>query len=156
MKAWWQQLNLREQRLVMAMSAVIAVFVLYGLIWQPLNESIAASKLKLERQQTLLAWVEENTQRYQQAKRNGAMNSSSASLSSIVNRTSRANDITITRMQPQGDDLQVWIDEISFNQLLSWLEQLASRENLQVKNIDLSSADQEGVVRVRRLQLGKS
>ncbi|AZQ83063.1 type II secretion system protein M [Colwellia sp. Arc7-635] len=156
MKAWWQQLNLREQRLVMAMSAVIAVFVLYGLIWQPLNESIAASKLKLERQQTLLAWVEENTQRYQQAKRNGAMNSSSASLSSIVNRTSRTNDITITRMQPQGDDLQVWIDEISFNQLLSWLEQLASRENLQVKNIDLSSADQEGVVRVRRLQLGKS
>jgi len=156
MKAWWQQLNLREQRLVMAMSAVIAVFVLYGLIWQPLNESIASSKLKLERQQTLLAWVEENTQRYQQAKRNGAMNSSSASLSSIVNRTSRANDITITRMQPQGDDLQVWIDEISFNQLLSWLEQLASRENLQVKNIDLSSADQEGVVRVRRLQLGKS
>ena len=59
-------------------------------------------------------------------------------------------------MQPQGDDLQVWIDEISFNQLLTWLEQLASREGLRVKNIDLSLADQQGVVRVRRLQLGKS
>ena len=59
-------------------------------------------------------------------------------------------------MQPQGDDLQVWIDEISFNQLLSWLEKLASRDGLQVKNIDLSKADQQGVVRVRRLQLGKN
>ena len=59
-------------------------------------------------------------------------------------------------MQPQGDELQVWIDEISFNQLLTWLEQLASREGLRVKNIDLSLADEQGVVRVRRLQLGKS
>lgn len=155
MKTWWQQLNMREQRLVMAMSAVIGVFVLYGLIWQPLNESIATTKTKVERQQALLAWVEESTQLYQQAKRNGGK-STGASLSSIVNRTSRANNITITRMQPQGDDLQVWIDEISFNQLLSWLEQLATRDNLQVKNIDLSLADQQGVVRVRRLQLGKS
>lgn len=154
MKAWWQQLNSREQRLVMVMSVLISIFVLYGLIWQPLNENIADKKLKIERQQALLTWVAENTQRYQQAKRNGGSNG--ASLSSIVNRTSRANNITITRMQPQGDDLQVWIDEISFNQLLTWLEKLASRDGLQVKNIDLSLADQQGVVRVRRLQLGKS
>ncbi|MGB2739038.1 MAG: type II secretion system protein M [Cognaticolwellia sp.] len=154
MKTWWQQLNIREQRLVMVMSAVVGVFILYGLIWQPLNKNIAESKLKVERQQDLLVWVKENTKRYQEAKRNGR-SSSGASLSSIVNRTSRINNITITRMQPQGDDLQVWIDEISFNQLLAWLEQLASRENLQVKNIDLSLADQQGVVRVRRLQLGK-
>ncbi|MFT5635979.1 MAG: general secretion pathway protein M [Cognaticolwellia sp.] len=154
MKVWWQQLNIREQRLVMVMSGVISIFILYSLIWQPLNENIAKQKLKIEHQQALLTWVEENTKRYQEAKRNGRA-SSGASLSSIVNRTSRANNITITRMQPQGDDLQVWIDEISFNQLLTWLEKLASRDGLQVKNIDLSLADQQGVVRVRRLQLGK-
>ena len=155
MKTWWQQLNLREQRLVTVMSVAIAIFIIYGLIWQPLNAKIADGKLKVERQQELLTWVAENTKRYQQAKRNNR-SSAGASLSSIVNRTSSVNNITITRMQPQGDDLQVWIDEISFNQLLSWLEHLASRENLQVKNIDLSLADQQGVVRVRRLQLGKN
>lgn len=155
MKTWWQQLNIREQRLVVVMSALISIFILYGLIWQPMNESIETSKLKIERQQKLLTWVQESAQRYQQAKRNG-VRSSGESLSSIVNRTSRLEKISITRMQPQGDDLQVWIDEISFNQLLSWLEKLASRNGLQVKNIDLSKADQQGVVRVRRLQLGKN
>lgn len=155
MKTWWQQLNIREQRLVVVMSALISIFILYGLIWQPMNESIETSKLKIERQQKLLTWVQESAQRYQQAKRNG-VRSSGESLSSIVNRTSRLEKISITRMQPQGDDLQVWIDEISFNQLLSWLEKLASRDGLQVKNIDLSKADQQGVVRVRRLQLGKN
>jgi general secretion pathway protein M len=155
MKAWWQQLNTREQRLVSVMSVLMSIFILYGLIWQPLAENIEKTTLKLERQQALLTWVAENTQRYQQAKRNARANSG-ASLSSIVNRTSSANNITITRMQPQGDDLQVWIDEISFNQLLTWLEQLAISDGLQVKNIDLSSADLQGMVRVRRLQLGKS
>ena len=155
MKSWWQQLNTREQRLVSVMSVLISIFILYGLIWQPLTENIEKTTLKLERQQALLTWVTENTQRYQKAKRNAGANSG-ASLSSIVNRTSSANNITITRMQPQGDDLQVWIDEISFNQLLTWLEQLAISDGLQVKNIDLSSADQQGMVRVRRLQLGKS
>ena len=155
MKAWWQQLNIREQRLVSVMSVLMSIFILYGLIWQPLTENIEKTTLKLERQQALLTWVTENTQRYQKAKRNAGANSG-ASLSSIVNRTSSANNITITRMQPQGDDLQVWIDEISFNQLLTWLEQLAISDGLQVKNIDLSSADQQGMVRVRRLQLGKS
>ena len=155
MKTWWQQLNIREQRLVVVMSALISIFILYSLTWQPMNESIETSKLKIERQQELLTWVQESAQRYQQAKRNGGR-SSGESLSSIVNRTSRLEKISITRMQPQGDDLQVWIDEISFNQLLSWLEKLASRDGLQVKNIDLSKADQQGVVRVRRLQLGKN
>lgn len=155
MKVWWQQLNIREQRLVAVMSALISIFIVYSLIWQPMNEKIAERKLKIQRQQTLLIWVQESTQRYQQAKRSGG-NSSGESLSSIVNRTSRLDKISITRMQPQGDDLQVWIDEISFNKLLSWLEKLASRNGLQVKGIDLSKADQQGVVRVRRLQLGKN
>ena len=118
MKTWWQQLNIREQRLVVVMSALISIFILYSLIWQPMNESIETSKVKIERQQELLTWVQESAQRYQQAKRNGGR-SSGESLSSIVNRTSRLEKISITRMQPQGDDLQVWIDEISFNQLLS-------------------------------------
>ncbi len=155
MKTWWQQLNLREQRLVIVMSALISIFILYSVIWQPMSESIVKSKAKIDRQQALLTWVQESTQRYQQAKRSGGRNTGE-SLSSIVNRTSRIDKITITRMQPQGDDLQVWIDEISFNQLLSWLERLSVRDGLQVKSIDLSKADQQGVVRVRRLQLGKN
>jgi len=50
----------------------------------------------------------------------------------------------------------VWIEEIPFSQLLNWLEFLANKEGLLVKSIDLSRTDVEGVVNVRRLQLGKS
>ena len=156
MKTWWQTLNIREQKLVIIMGAFVIIFLFYSLVWQPINEGIMRLSNKLERQQQLFAWVRESTQRYQVAKRNGNGNKAKGSLSSIVNRTANSHQITITRMQPQGDDLQVWIDEIAFSQLLQWLERLANNEGLHVKAIDLSRSALSGTVKVRRLQLGKS
>lgn len=155
MKAWWQQLNIREQRLVAAMSMVIFIFLFYSFIWQPLNENIAKNTKKLARQQSLLTWVSSETQRYNLAKGSGGSTQNKGSISSIVNRTAGANGISITRMQPQGENLQVWIDNIAFDQLLQWLAQLANNEDIIVGAIDLSQSEQLGQVRVKRLQLGK-
>lgn len=156
MKAWWQGLNLREQRLVGSLVLVGIVFLLYSSIWQPLNENLAKAEKKIVRQQALLSWVNENTARYQLAQKNGGDNQSKGSISSIVNRSANQFQLTITRMQPQGDELQVWLDEVSYSQLLFWLAHLASQEGLQVKAIDLTKSEQTGVVQVRRLQLSKA
>jgi len=155
MKAWWQQLKSSEQRLVAIMSFVVVVFLFYSLVWQPLENNINSTQQKLVRQQALHTWVQESTQRYQQSKKSGRTTGSNGSLSSIVNSSASRNNISLARLQPQGEDLQVWIDEVPFTQLLSWLEYLANNEGLLVKSIDLSKADRNGVVRVRRLQLGK-
>ncbi len=153
-KQKWQQLNAREQSLLIVMSVVIGIFLFYSLIWQPLNDNLAKAAKKLEKQQALLVWVQEKTQQYQQA--NPTTKHRGGSLTGIVNRTARSKNINVTRMQPQGDDLQVWIDEVPFEQLLKWLEQLAMNEGVLIKAIDITKADSNGVVQVRRLQLGRS
>jgi general secretion pathway protein M len=155
MKAWWQQLNSREQRLVAAMGLACIVFIFYSAIWQPLNDSLLEANSKLKRQQELLTWVQENTALYQQAKRAGGKSKLSGSISSVANKSAKTYKLTITRMQPQGDDLQVWIDSTPFTQLLFWLEHLANSEGLQVKSIDLTHGDRVGEVKVRRLHLAK-
>jgi general secretion pathway protein M len=156
MKTWWQELKISEQRLVAMMGVLVIGFVFFSLIWQPLNENITKTQQKIARQQTLLTSVQLGTQRYQQAKRNGTSTKSNGSLSSIVNKSAGRHNITIARLLPKDNDLQVWVDEVPFSQLLGWLEFLANREGLLVKSIDLSKADEKGVVKVRRLQLGKS
>jgi len=155
MKAWWQQLNTREQRLVGVMSALVMIFILYSAIWQPLNANLLSATKKLDRQQALLTWVTDNTAHYQKAKGNTKVSNSRGSLSGIVNKSANSYKLTITRMQPQGDDLQVWIDSVPFTKLLFWLEHLANNEGLQVQGIDLTHAERTGEVRVRRLQLAK-
>ncbi|TWX55230.1 type II secretion system protein GspM [Colwellia hornerae] len=155
MKTWWQQLKSSEQRLVAMTSFVVVLFLFYSAVWQPLVTNTDKTQQKIVRQQALYTWVQENTQRYQQSQKRVATSASNASISSIVNSSAGRNNISIARLQPQGEDLQVWIDEVPFTQLLSWLEFLANNEGLLVKSIDLSKADRNGVVRVRRLQLGK-
>ncbi len=154
-KTWWQGLNLREQRLVLAMGSAITIFILYSLVWLPLNENLAKTQKRLESRQALLTWVAENTARYQSVKSTSGNKRSNGSLSSIINRTANQQQITITRMQPQGESLQVWIDSAPFTQLLFWLEHLANNENLQVQAIDITKGENQGEVRVRRLQLTK-
>ena len=155
MKDKWQQLNLREQRLVIMMASVIGIFIVYSMIWQPLNDSLLKANNKLARQQALLVWVSDNTRYFSQINTDKGPKKSGGSLSSVINKTANQHQLTITRMQPQGDNLQVWIDTAPFTQLLFWLEHLAKNEGLQVKNIDLARGDVAGEVRVRRLQLGK-
>ncbi len=152
-KAWWYGLNLREQRLVLAMASSVLVFLLYSLLWLPLNENLAKTEKRLASRQELLTWVTDNTARYQNVRATGGNKKSTGSLSSIINRTANQQKLTITRMQPQGETLQVWLDSAPFTQLLFWLEHLANNEGLQVQAIDLTQGDKAGEVRVRRLQL---
>lgn len=155
MKERWLALNLREQRLILAMGSVVVFFLLYTLIWKPLNNNIDSATSKVSRYQKLQTLVNTETARFKSIAGTGSKARSSGSLSSIVNRTAGRNQIDIARMQPKGDDIQVWVDEVSFNQLLTWLEQLSTRENITVKTIDLINTDQPGVVKVRSLQLGR-
>lgn len=154
MKNWWLGLNSREQLLVGGMSILLVVFLFIMLIWQPLNENTAKAEKKLKRQQALLQYVVENTAI---AKASGGQRraSSSGSLSSVINRTANQQRIAIARMQPQGDQIQVWIDEVPFNQLMTWLSSLAQNESIKVNAIDISNGDKAGQVVIRRLQLGR-
>lgn len=156
MQERWLQLNLREQRLVIAMASVVLVFILYSVIWAPLNDNIDAATKKVERRQELLTWVQKSSTIYKNAVGSGTSNNRNTSLSSLVNKTASKNNIAIARMQPQGENIQVWIDEVPFDNLLKWLEQLSIKEGLRVKSIDITDAEQAGVVKVRRLQLGRS
>lgn len=155
MKEKWQQLSDQEQRILLYVSPFVLIFLLYLLVWQPLNDSIATKKIKLVRQQALLTWVKENSQRYASAQKNGK-STSKGSVSSIVNRTAKQMQVKLSRIQPQGDSVQIWVDEIPFNTLLVWLERLSTQEGLNVENIDLSTTDTQGVVQVRRLRLGRA
>ena len=46
MKQWWQQLQQREQQLVIAMTVLVVVFVLFQGIWKPLSENVEKANSK--------------------------------------------------------------------------------------------------------------
>ncbi len=153
MKDKWQSLNQREQYLVIAMSVVIGIFMLYSLVWKPANNNIIEKQAEIVRHQNLLSWVNDKTSLYKSQLKQGKQ--SSGSLTSVINRLASQSAITIARMQPKGKDVLVSIDEVPFNTFMNWLQRL-NNASVVVKSLDVSDVDDNGLIKVRRLNLGKS
>ena len=154
LKARFSALTAREQILVIISGIVVLIGLFYFAIWQPLAQGIEREQRLLSNQTTLLTWVKSQSARAAQLRQSSRIKPFTGSLPQAVNRTTSRYDIAISRMQPQGDELQVWVDEAEFNDVLAWLESL-EKLGVLIKQADIAEADQDGIVRVRRLQLGK-
>lgn len=155
LKQKFHQLSEREQWLVTVSAVVVIIGIFYWLVWSPLNKAIETDRLAVSNQQILLSWVQKNANRAIQL-RASASNASrfSGSLPQAVNQTAAQLKIAITRMQPQGEELQVWVDQAPFNDVLSWLTAM-QKMGISILDVDLAEADQPGLIKIRRLQLGK-
>lgn len=153
MKEWWNSLAEREQRLVMMLAPVLLIAVLFFGIWKPVMTGASQTEQQVAAAERELAWMKTQAERVLSAARQPTGAKGSGSLSAIVNQVAAGRSITITRLQPQGDALQVWIDEVSWGDLLGLLETLKRDYGVMVTSADLARTDTEGLVKVRRLEL---
>lgn len=156
LKDTFGQLNARERLLVSVSAVMLVIALFYWLVWSPLNNSIERGQKSLTSQQSLLAWVKKNSNRAIQLQGStGKTTKFSGSLPQAVNQSASRMKIKISRMQPQGDELQVWVDQAPFNDVLSWLQSL-EKTGVNILDIDIAEAGEPGQVKIRRLKLGKS
>lgn len=155
-KAWWDSLAQREQRIVMIASVVSLIAIIYWGIWAPLSDAVESERFGLQKQQELLSWMKENGGKIAAA---GASSAASAgenqSLTQVINATAQSQKIKLTRVQPEEDAIQIWIDEVEFAVLVKWLDLLHSRYGVSVTNTELVRGEKEGFVSVKRLQLAR-
>ncbi len=156
LKTLFSQLNAREKLLVTFCAVFVVIGLFYCLIWQPLDQAVENGRKNLASQQALLTWVKNNSERAIQLRQTaGISNSFTGSLPQAVNQSAARLQIKISRMQPQADELQVWIDKAEFNTLLSWLQTL-EKSGVSILDLDIAEADEAGYIKVRRLKLGKA
>lgn len=145
----------REQLILIIAAVVVVVGLFYLAIWSPMNDKIALREQQIETQQELLTFVQQSAQRAIQLRRSsGNRQQFNGSLTQAVNQTTSRHNIIISRMQPQGEELQVWIDQAPFNSVLDWLNAL-ERMGVVIIQLDITESEAPGQINVRRLQLGK-
>ena len=121
----------------------------------PLNQSISQQSQLLESNKKLVSWVEEQGQKAAHLRRTqSSPRQVTGSLPQLVTSTSSNHSLSISRMQPQGDEIQVWIDEAPFNSLVGWLNELETR-GIVIEQLDVAVANAPGMIKVRRLVLTK-
>ncbi|RKF13190.1 type II secretion system protein M [Alginatibacterium sediminis] len=155
MKQWWVQLQKREQQLLIVASMFAFFALVYWGIWQPLSSQKANLSQRLQTQQVLLDWALDNRDRLKQAPQQA--DGSFDNLNQLVSSTARANAITITRLLPKENQVELWIDAVRFESLLTWLEQLKKNHGVSTLLLEVEEIEQRSAwVKVRRLKLGES
>ena len=154
MKAYWTQLNVRQQT-VLAMAAVIlaaAAFFLW--VWEPLAESRDAKRDQVAAQRALLDWleaVEPLTQALRQGE-TGARDLGGRSLLGLADQTARSAGLAgaLTRIEPVGEDqVRVWLDEAEFVATMRWLEQLSMDYPVRTAQLEVERGRAAGMVNAR-------
>lgn len=157
LQGWWHGISTREQRLVAVGGSCLLIGLCYWAIWQPVANRIAERERQVVNQQQTLAWLKEKGQEVlAMQSSSGRQIDTSGTLDGVVNRTAFNQKIKIARLQPQGQELQVWIDTVPFDALLLWLATLSDQHGVQVQVIEVARENlAPGLVKVRRLQLSR-
>jgi len=151
----YKALTEREQRLVMISAVAVIIAIFFWGIWKPLNDAVDQQRTLNTSQQKLLVWVKDSAARAKQLRRSSTGTATyNGSLPQAVNVTTSRHNIAISRMQPQGEEIQVWVDQAPFNDVLAWLQALENM-GIVILQADIAEADGPGLIKIRRLQLGK-
>ncbi len=153
-KEWYLGLAQREQHLTLAAGAVIIIGLVFQLVVSPIHAKSTKAEANLQKKQDLLIWVNENAAKIRSLKASGKGRVSGA-LSQIVPNSARKSGIVLSSTKLQGEEFVISIDNVNFNTLLNWLENLTLRNGLIITVLDIAPSKSSGNVKVKRLQLAK-
>ncbi len=150
----WQQLSQREQILLGGVALCALTVILVWGIWQPMREGARMAQLQVRTETELLDWVKSKANKIESLRRAGGVGAGRGHqpLNQVITASSKEFHISLIRIQPRADELQVWIAPVAFNQLLDWINYLKTRQGIQVTALDIERGEQSGMVEIRRLQ----
>lgn len=153
-KGWWESITEREQQLTLISTAVVCFAFIYFLLWLPVATQVADSKHKLRNAQQTLQWVEASADKLVKAGiGNNKATAKKQNLSQLINSTAKRNQIIISRIQNRNETVDVWINQVEFNQFIKWITTLQNQYQVQVNSVDLNQDQVQGMVKINRLSL---
>ena len=150
----YEMLPARDRLVLKIFGMIIAIIAIYYATWSPAQQYMQNAQLDLTQNQQLLALVKQNKKLLaSMSKASGAKNTKvldSQQLVSSVTNMAKRNGVTLKRFEPSGDSkIKVWVDNVSFDKMMSWLTALQKKLNVSVEQISIEKDDLAGKVSAR-------
>lgn len=155
LQVWWLSISIREQRLVMVCSLLMVLGGLYWGIVQPVAERANTAQMRIQSEKQLLSWVKNKADEISQNQGQGGSAVSNMPINQAVSSSVSRFKVELIRVQPRGEQFQVWVSPMPFNQFMNWITFLQEAHGISVEFLDIDKADQDGMIEVRRLQLSR-
>ncbi|MDB6061039.1 MAG: hypothetical protein JWM78_1142 [Verrucomicrobiaceae bacterium] len=144
-----QQLSLRDQKMLALLGVALVLYVIYQIMLQPLATANARLAVQNSAAQNSVAAMTQMAAQLrglqQSAAQQGGVNTEN--LTQLVDRSVAANQLHMSRFQPgSSGDVQVRLDNVSFDQTLRWLNELESAQSVTVRELVIAPGAASGLV----------
>jgi len=157
MSSWWNSLSGRERQLVGVGGILLLIALLYWGAWRPLIQGIETAEQQRDVQRGTLAWMQLRAADLPQVQgRTGRQPDLATTLEAVATTTSKQLGLSLTRLQPLDKQLQLELNPLEFERLMNWLVIMERDYAVSVQMIELAAEGGKGMVKVRRLQVGRN
>ena len=152
MKEWWQQLALREKRMVAGGAIVVAVLLIYFGLWFPLQHTVSSLRQTIVKNQNLLAWMQQADAQMKTIvpTKTVAVTSMSpaALLGWLQNSIQQAGlDHQLTQIKEGSDEaILLQFQAVNFDALINWLAQAQEQQGFRVTQMSAVKTAASGMV----------
>jgi general secretion pathway protein M len=147
-KQKYSQLPIREQILLAVVTVIIALYLVFMLIWQPLSENRERLHQRNRINQETLNEVKTLVEQYKQASQGGNV-VANISLPQLIDQTIRQHQLSMIRFQPGSrGDATVRLENMPFDNVLRWLGELELKHKLAIKEVSITPGKATGLVNV--------
>lgn len=139
MKHFWNNLQPRERHTMLGGGIALVLILLYGLVIDPFQQELARLEGSVEAQTKELAWMQQASAEVKRLRGSGpaARRVAGQSLMSLVDASARSTGLSgaIKQIRPEGQGVKVRLEEVVFDDMLRWLEQLKSKQGVNVSSL---------------------
>lgn len=136
---FWNARTDREQTLLLGMAGLFLIYIMYALIWMPLN----ARKTELISRIGTAERLALQLGRIEASASQAPLDTRPAP--EIVTETATAAGLSIKRLDAAGDRVQITLGEAEFDKVVAWLDDL-TLSGLTLSQVDIARRVQLGVV----------
>ena len=142
---WYQALPSRDRLVVKAIAALLVLALIFVMIYAPLIRGQKEAAQSLEKNLATYNLLAENAHRF-----GGAVQSASdAPILATVTQQAKKAGIVLSRYEQDGKGLRIWVEKAAFDDAITWLEGMQSRNGIRVSQITIDRTDRSGLVDIR-------
>lgn len=151
MKEYWMNLSASERRTLTIAGVVLAMILVYALVWQPVMSSAQEWRDKVKDKEAFVVWMNNAAQEAKQLRQSAKVRpgGSRQSLLAFVDQMARRSKLgpALKRVEPKGaNEVRVRLEQASFDDVMGWLTQLQKNRSVGVESISIDRDDQPGLV----------
>lgn len=151
-KEYLKGLESRERNLVVIAAVMLALAIPYQFIWKPFSESLENTSVRVKSQRNQLAKMQQQASEIRQLQGAGTVIAQPGRqfLNNLINTAAKKNGLTnaLNIKADSEDNLRVSMDNVPFDNVMTWLDQLISNSGIIVSKLTVDRQPTVGRVNV--------